>query len=60
VHFFLDDARFEGVWHRPHAALPGLARFGAALTPDFSLYAGWPLALQLWNTYRNALVIRSV
>jgi hypothetical protein len=53
VHFFLDDYRFETVWSRPRKALQYLRRFNTLLTPDFSLYRDYPLALQLWNTYRS-------
>jgi hypothetical protein len=53
VHFFLDDYRFESVWQRPRKALSALAPYQTVLTPDFSLYQQWPLALQLFNTYRN-------
>jgi hypothetical protein len=53
VHFFLDDYRFETVWSRPFKALEALRPYRLLLTPDFSLYAGWPRALQVWNTYRG-------
>lgn len=53
VHFFLDDYRFEACWSRPASVFPYLAKLGWALTPDFSLYPGMPLALQLYNVYRN-------
>lgn len=53
VHFFLDDYRFETVWSRPQKALAYLRKFQILLTPDFSLYADMPHALQLWNVYRN-------
>jgi hypothetical protein len=53
VHFFLDDFRFESVWGRPEKGLLYVARIGAALTPDFSLYPEMPLAAQLWQVYRN-------
>lgn len=53
VHFFLDDYRFESVWNHPHKALRYLSDFRTLLTPDFSLYPDWPLALQLWNAYRS-------
>ena len=52
-HFFLDDYRFESVWTNPDTALQRLYRFRGALTPDFSLYADWPLAVQQWNHYRR-------
>ncbi|MCI0579456.1 MAG: DUF4417 domain-containing protein [Chloroflexi bacterium] len=53
VHFFAEDYRFETVWNRPVKALEALRPYRTVLTPDFSLYRDWPLALQLWNTYRN-------
>ncbi len=53
VHFFLDDYRFESVWGHPHKALRYLTDFRTLLTPDFSVYADWPLTLRLWNVYRS-------
>lgn len=53
VHFFLADYRFESVWNRPSHALNVFGPYQTVLTPDFSLYRDWPLALQLWNTYRS-------
>lgn len=53
VHFFLDDYRFESVWHRPNSAVKGLRKYKTLLTPDFSLYRDWPMMLQMWNTYRS-------
>lgn len=53
VHFFLDDYRFETVWARPARALEHLRRYRVLLTPDFSLYADWPLVVQQWNVYRS-------
>jgi len=53
IHFFLDDYRFESVWGHPGKALRYLRHFRTLLTPDFSVYADWPLTLQLWNVYRS-------
>jgi hypothetical protein len=53
VHFFLDDYRFETVWARPLRALEHLSKYHILLTPDFSLYADWPLVMQQWNVYRS-------
>jgi hypothetical protein len=53
VHFFLFDAVFESVWNYPTQAQQFLRRFPMTLTPDFSLNADMPLAVQLWNTYRT-------
>ena len=52
LHFFLDDYRFERVWNNPHRGLAAVSGYGCALSPDFSLYADWPQALQVWNVYR--------
>ena len=53
MHFFLDDYRFELVWHKPIMTLSRVKKAWLVLTPDFSLYANYPLAAQIWNTYRN-------
>ena len=53
MHFFLDDYRFQTTWSRPRKALQALAPYQMVLSPDFSLYADWPLATQMWNVYRN-------
>lgn len=53
MHFFLDDYRFELVWTKPNQALERISKAWLAITPDFSLYADFPVAAQIWNTYRN-------
>jgi Domain of unknown function (DUF4417) len=53
AHFFLDDYRFETLWTKPERPLSRLRRVGAALTPDFSLWAGKPAAMQMWQVYRS-------
>jgi len=53
VHFFIDDYRFETCWSQPQRSLSRIARVGAALTPDFSLWTRMPLAVQLWQVYRS-------
>lgn len=52
VHFFLDDYRFEVCWSAPERPLNRLKLVGTALTPDFSLWTGMPVAAQLWQVYR--------
>ncbi|MBK1706079.1 hypothetical protein CKO40_16340 [Halochromatium glycolicum] len=51
-HFYLDDYRFESTWTRLDIGARHVAGYFATLTPDFSLYPDWPLAGQIWNTYR--------
>ena len=53
VHFFQDDYRFETLWNNPSRHLAKLRNYGAALTPDFSLYTDMPLPMQRWNVYRS-------
>jgi len=52
-HFFLDDHRFESVWNHPVKALKAVLAYKGAVSPDFSSYVDWPLAINIWNTYRN-------
>ena len=52
THFFLDDFRFESIWSNPVVSIEHI-KTSVVLSPDFSLYRDWPLALQIWNTYRN-------
>lgn len=53
VHFFLDDYQFERVWNSPNTYVPYLKKFSCVLSPDFSLYADFPKAVQIFNHYRK-------
>ena len=53
VHFYIDDYQFERVWSRSGQYLNLLKSFEGVITTDFSLYREMPLAMQIWNTYRN-------
>lgn len=53
IHYFLDDYQFERVWNSPSVYLKILQKFNGCLSPDFSLYTDFPIALQIYNTYRN-------
>ena len=53
VHFFLDDYKFEPLWNKPIKTLQPILNIGSALSPDFSLYTDYPMALQIYNVYRN-------
>lgn len=53
VQFFLDDYQFERVWNYPNKYADTLRKFGAVLTPDFSLYRDFPKAVQIFNHYRK-------
>ena len=58
VHFFLHDYQFERVWNQPKKYLNTIKSFKGALTPDFSLYTDYPIAVQIWQTYRNRWIGR--
>jgi hypothetical protein len=53
MHFFLDDYRFESLWNNPDRHRWVVERAPVLLTPDFSMYVGWPEALIAYQTYRN-------
>ena len=53
VHFFLYDYRFERVWKSSDADLERLARYRAALSPDFSMYLEMAPVMQIYNIFRN-------
>lgn len=53
VHFFLDDYQFTRLWNRPLDYLPLIKQFDVVLSPDFSLYSDFPLAMQIYNHYRK-------
>jgi hypothetical protein len=55
-HFFLHDYQFERIWNQPKKYLNKLSQFKGILTPDFSLFTDYPMAVQIWNTYRNRWV----
>lgn len=58
VHFYIDDYQFERVWRLPERYLPVLKRFRCVIAPDFSMFVDAPLAVNIWNVYRNRLIAR--
>lgn len=53
IHFFVDDYQFTRLWNNPDRYIEVLKRFKYVMSPDFSLYADFPKALQLYNHYRK-------
>lgn len=53
VHFFTDDWMFDRIWKNPDRYVVNLGRFRAIVAPDFSLYADFPKALQVYNHFRK-------
>lgn len=53
VHLFLDDYQFERLWRYPDRYADMLSQFRYVMTPDFSTYTDFPLAIQIYNHYRK-------
>lgn len=53
LHFFCDDFVFENVWKQPTRYIELFKVFGCIVQPDYSLYYDMPVALQIFNKYRN-------
>ena len=48
--------RFESIYKNPDDKIERLKEFNAVLSPDFSMYTEMPVALQLYNCFRNRWV----
>lgn len=53
LHFYCDDYKFNCLWTDPKRYIPILQRYKFVIQPDFSLYYNFPVALQIYNKYRN-------
>lgn len=58
VHFFIYDYQFERVWNTPDKYLTYLSRYGCVLSPDFSTFPDFPLAVNIFNHYRKHWLAR--
>lgn len=58
IHCFVEDYYLERFWKRPEVYVKYLKDVKCFFTPDFSLYINMPMAMQIWNTYRNRWVGR--
>ena len=56
IHFFVDDYHFDNIWFQFNIYTKMLARFDAVLTPDWSIYTDWPVAVNMWNHYKKHYV----
>lgn len=56
VHFFIDDYQFERIWLNWKRYGAFLSEFQSVMTPDFSLFTDWPVAVQIWNHYRKHFI----
>lgn len=57
-HFYTSDTRIERVWKYPNMVLSELLNEEAwIIGPDFSVYADLLLPQQMWNIFRNKLIV---
>ena len=53
LHFFRDDYVFERVWRKPDYYIDKMRPFKAVMSPDFSMYTDWPIAVQIFSHYKK-------
>lgn len=55
--FYIDDYQFERVWNEPQKNLELLKKFKGVIGPDFSLYRDFPMILNIYNCWRNKMLM---
>lgn len=53
VHFYLDDYQFDRIWFDVNRYASLLDDYDVTLTPDWSIYVDWPLAVNVFNHYKK-------
>lgn len=53
VHFFIDDYLFQRAWNDPCRYAHLLSGYQAVMTPDFSMFTDYPVAVQIYNHWRK-------
>ena len=53
AHFYYDDYKFINTWRDPDVYVDRLREYKAVISPDFSLYTDFPLAMQIMSCYRR-------
>jgi len=53
LHFFVDDYQFERLWLSPERYVSLFQSYDCICSPDFSIYADYPFAMQIYNHYRK-------
>jgi hypothetical protein len=56
----VDDYRFDPLWKSPDRYAVVFSGVPLVLSPDFSVYPEWPLAMQVWNVYRSRWLARKL
>ena len=58
IHFYCHDYQFNVVWSSPQKYLPLLKEARAVVAPDYSCYADMPMAMQLFQVYKQAWIVK--
>ena len=53
IHFFLDDYQFIRLWKNVDRYIDMLKEYDFVMSPDFSTYSDFPIAMQIYNHYRK-------
>lgn len=53
VNWYLDDEKIQRVWNCPDKYITHLSYFESICGLDFTIDTQMPLAMQIWNKYRN-------
>jgi len=53
LHFYESDYKLNRMWENPKKYIGVLSRYKCVIQPDFSLYYDFPVALQIYNKFRN-------
>ncbi|MBP5461858.1 MAG: DUF4417 domain-containing protein [Lachnospiraceae bacterium] len=53
IQFYAYDYQILRLWERPDFYMETFRKFRFMLTPDFSMYTDWPLAVNIYNHYRK-------
>lgn len=53
VHFYIDDYQFIRIWDNIDSYVNMFKKFRYVLSPDFSTYTDFPVAIQIYNHYRK-------
>ena len=56
-HFYTPDKNIEKVWNRPHSFINLFRKFGAILSPDFSILTNMLEMQRLWNDFRTSFLL---
>lgn len=53
INFYIDDFKFGGCWSRPQKYIEHFKCFNCIFGFDFSMNIHAPMAVNIWNNYRN-------